>query len=83
MVAFACPSRCATSSRLIHLSDSGRLALGQGTVDFRKLFQALKVADFDGLLTMEIGFDKRNVQADTLAQDTYDYVKNPAEESGA
>jgi fructoselysine 3-epimerase len=66
----------------IHLSDSDRLAPGQGTVDFRKLFQALKDVNFDGYLTMEIGFDKRNVQPDALAQDAYDYVKNLAEEFG-
>lgn len=64
----------------IHLSDSDRLAPGQGSVDFRSLFQALEDVKFDGYLTMEIGFDKRNVQPDALARDAYDYVKNLGEQ---
>ncbi|GAC1445273.1 MAG: sugar phosphate isomerase/epimerase [Chloroflexota bacterium] len=66
----------------IHLSDSDRLAPGQGTVDFLSLFQALKDVGFDGYLTMEIGFDKRTSQPDVLARDAYEYVSDLGKQVG-
>ena len=37
----------------LHLSDSNRMALGKGNLDFRGMMRALKEIRFDGLLTLE------------------------------
>jgi len=37
----------------MHLSDSNRMALGHGNLDFRGMMRALKEIRFDGLLTLE------------------------------
>lgn len=59
----------------VHLSDVDRLAPGQGRGDFVGLIQALKDVGYDGYLSMEIGFNRRDVEADKVARDAYDYIK--------
>ncbi len=60
----------------IHLSDNDRLAPGQGVCDWPSLLAALKEVGFDGYLTMEIGFDRRNVEPDFVARQAHDYVRS-------
>ena len=59
----------------VHLADSNRLPPGEGTGEFPMLIEALKKAGFDGYLTMEIGFNRRDVDPDAFAKRAYDYVK--------
>ena len=59
----------------VHLSDIDRLAPGQGRGDFVGLIQALNDTGYDGFLSMEIGFTRRDVEADKVARDAYNYVK--------
>lgn len=59
----------------IHLSDSNRLPPGDGTGEFPMLIETLKKTGFDGYLTMEIGFNRRDVDPDGVAKRAYDYIK--------
>jgi protein FrlC len=59
----------------IHLADSNRLAPGDGTGSFVTLIDTLKKTGFDGYLTMEIGFNRRDVDPDDIARRAYKYVK--------
>lgn len=60
----------------IHLADVNREPPGSGVVDYRSLLDALKTEGFDGYLTMEIGFNRRNVEPDDLARRAHDYVRS-------
>jgi protein FrlC len=60
----------------IHLADVNREPPGSGVVDYVSLIAALKATGFDGYVTMEIGFNRRNVEADDLARRAYQYVKS-------
>ena len=44
-------------------------------VDYASLIESLRDIEFDGYLTMEIGFSRRNVEPDDMARRAYDYVK--------
>ena len=59
----------------MHLSDERRLAPGQGRGDFPALLDALEDVGFDGYLTMEIGFDRRDIEPDKVAREAYEYTK--------
>lgn len=59
----------------VHLADSNRLPPGEGTGSFATLIETLKKTGFDGYLTMEIGFNRRDVDPDAFAKRAYDYVK--------
>jgi protein FrlC len=59
----------------VHLSDIDRLAPGLGRGDFVGLIAALKEIDFQGYLTMEIGFNTRSVEPDKVAREAYQYIK--------
>ncbi|MFN8590634.1 MAG: sugar phosphate isomerase/epimerase family protein [Thermomicrobiales bacterium] len=59
----------------VHLSDVDRLAPGQGRGDFVGLIDALKETGYDGWLSMEIGFNRRDVEPDKVAREAYDYIK--------
>ena len=59
----------------IHLADSNRLPPGEGTGSFPTLIETLKKTGFDGYLTMEIGFNRRDVDPDAFARRAYDYIK--------
>ena len=59
----------------VHLSDVDRLAPGQGRGDFVGVIDALKEIGYDGWLSMEIGFNRRDVEPDKIARDAYNYIK--------
>ena len=59
----------------IHLADVNREPPGSGVVDYRSLLDALKTEGFDGYLTMEIGFNRRNVEPDDLARRAHDHIR--------
>ncbi|MDK2789244.1 MAG: fructoselysine 3-epimerase [Epulopiscium sp.] len=59
----------------IHLSDYNRLAPGQGGMDFLPVMQALKDIDFDGYVTMEVGFASRSSHPDSIARLSLEYLK--------
>ena len=60
----------------IHLADVNREPPGSGVVDYRALMGALKDVGFDGYVTMEIGFNRRNVEPDDLARRALEYIRS-------
>jgi protein FrlC len=60
----------------IHLSDTDRLPPGQGRGDFTGLLEALQDVGYDGYLTMEIMFNRRDVEPDLAARQSYEYLKS-------
>jgi len=61
--------------RHIHMSEVRRLPPGHGECDFPAIMQALKDVKFDGYVTMEIGFDRRDVEPDWFAREAFNYLK--------
>lgn len=59
----------------VHLAELDRLAPGQGRCDFVGLVAALKEVGYDGYLSMEIGFNRRDVEPDKVARQAYEYMK--------
>ena len=59
----------------VHLSDSDRLPPGAGKLDWHGILGALKAADFDGYLTMEVGFPYRSIDADWVARSAITHLK--------
>ncbi len=59
----------------IHLADIDRNPPGSGVVDYVSLIESLRDIEFDGYMTMEIGFSRRNVEPDDMARRAYDYLK--------
>jgi protein FrlC len=60
----------------VHLADAGRAAPSDaGKADYRGLVAALARQNFNGYLTMEIGFDRRDVDPDRIARQAYEYIK--------
>ena len=59
----------------VHLADSNRLPPGEGTGSFATLIEALKKSKFDGYLTMEIGFNRRDVDPGAFAKRAHDYIR--------
>lgn len=70
--------RLGTKLAHIHLADVNRDAPGSGVVDYRSLIEALRQNNFDGYLTMEIGFNRRSVEPDDLARRAHDYIRSLA-----
>jgi protein FrlC len=58
----------------IHISGERRMPPGHGRGDFPALMGTLKEIHFDGYVTMEIGFDRRDVEPDWFAQQAYEYL---------
>lgn len=67
--------RMGKNLRHIHLSEFGRLPPGAGGGDFVGLVAALHQIDYQGYLTMEIGFNRRGVEPDLVARQAYQYLK--------
>jgi fructoselysine 3-epimerase len=65
----------------MHISDNNRLPPGQGRGDFVSVINALKDIDFDGYLTMELGFDRRDIEPDYVARQSYEYLKPLVDEA--
>lgn len=59
----------------VHLAELDRLAPGQGRCDFVGLVAALKEVGYEGYLSMEIGFNRRDVEPDLVARQAFDHVK--------
>jgi protein FrlC len=60
----------------VHISDVDRLPPGQGTCNFPSVLQALQDIDYQGYLTMEVGFHTRKADPDWYAQSSIDYLRN-------
>lgn len=58
----------------IHISEERRMPPGCGRGDFPALCQALREIDYDGYVTMEIGFDRRDVEPDWFAREAFEYL---------
>jgi protein FrlC len=58
----------------IHLSEENRMPPGHGRGDFPSLINALKEINYGGYVTMEIGFDRRDVEPDWFAREAYEYL---------
>lgn len=58
----------------IHISEERRMPPGHGRGDFPALMQTLKDINFGGYVTMEIGFDRRDVEPDWFAREAYQYL---------
>jgi fructoselysine 3-epimerase len=67
--------RMGENLRHIHLSEFGRLPPGAGRGDFVGLVSALREIGYKGYLTMEIGFNRRDVEPDLVARQAYEYLK--------
>jgi protein FrlC len=61
--------------RHVHLADVNREPPGKGVVDYPLLIQALRDVAYDGYLTMEVGFNRRDVHPDSMARSAFDYLK--------
>ncbi len=59
----------------VHFADIDRRPPGEGIVDWAGVMQALKDIDFNGYLTMEIGFAARRVEPDRFARSAIEYLK--------
>jgi protein FrlC len=52
----------------VHAADTDRLPPGEGKVDFLSVLRALQDVDYQGYITMEIGFSRRDVDPDAYAR---------------
>ena len=60
----------------VHLADWNRDApSASGKIDYPGLVQALNDIGYDGYLAMEVGFNRRNVDADSIARQAHKYMK--------
>jgi len=60
----------------VHISDDDRLPPGQGTVNFGPMLKALKEINYQGYLSMEVGFHTRKADPNWYAQTSIDYLRN-------
>lgn len=58
-----------------HLADSIRLPTDEGTGLIPTVMETLKKTDFDCYLTMEIGFNRRDVDPEVFAKPAYDHMR--------
>jgi protein FrlC len=59
----------------IHLADKDRQPPGLGVCDYPALIKALKEIDYQGYLTMEVGFHNRSVDPDWYARKSIEYLR--------
>lgn len=59
----------------IHLSEERRMPPGHGHADFESLIDVLKEIHYDGYVTLEIGFDRRDIEPDWFAKEAYTYLR--------
>jgi protein FrlC len=52
----------------IHAAEKGRHGIGDGDMDWKRLFDALEAQGFDGYFTVEAGFASRHVDPDEVAR---------------
>jgi protein FrlC len=66
----------------IHISDVDRLPPGQGRCNFDSVLKALKEIDYQGYLSMEVGFNTRKADPDWYAATSIEYLKRKMKEIG-
>lgn len=59
----------------VHAADTDRLPPGEGTVDWVSFMQALKDINYQGHVTMEIGFNTRAAEPDRYARQAIQFLK--------
>lgn len=67
--------RMANKLHHVHIADSDRLPPGQGRCDFTEVFKALKAINYDGYISMEVGFHTRQAEPDWYARTSIEYVR--------
>lgn len=67
--------RMADKLHHVHISDNDRLPPGQGRGDFDAVLKALKEVNYDGYLSMEVGFHTRQAEPDWYAKTSIDYLR--------
>ncbi|MCY9697705.1 sugar phosphate isomerase/epimerase family protein [Paenibacillus alginolyticus] len=67
--------RMADKLHHVHIADSDRLPPGQGRCDFTEVFKALKAINYDGYISMEVGFHTRQAEPDWYARTSIEYVR--------
>ena len=60
----------------VHISDNDRLPPGQGYGNFDTVLKALKEIEYQGYLTMEVGFHTRKADPDWYAQTSIDFLRS-------
>lgn len=68
--------RMADKLHHVHIADKDRLPPGQGSCNFESVLRALKEIDYQGYLSMEVGFDSRSVDPDWYARESIAYLKD-------
>jgi protein FrlC len=66
----------------VHIADSDRLPPGQGRCDYDAVLRALKDINYDGYLSMEVGFHARQSEPDWYAKTSIAYLKEKLKEIG-
>ncbi|MFD4929126.1 sugar phosphate isomerase/epimerase family protein [Peribacillus butanolivorans] len=64
----------------VHISDNDRLPPGEGRGDFTAVLKALKEINYDGYLSMEVGFHTRQAEPDWYARTSIEYLKAKLDE---
>ena len=67
----------------VHISDERRLPPGQARGDFYSVIDALKDIGYEGYLAMELGFDRRDIEPDTVARQALEYLRPLVEAANA
>ncbi|EIJ78113.1 Sugar phosphate isomerase/epimerase [Bacillus methanolicus PB1] len=67
--------RMADKLHHVHISDNDRLPPGQGRGDFDSVLRALKEINYDGYLSMEVGFHTRQSEPDWYAKTSIEYLR--------
>ena len=65
----------------IHISDNNRLPPGKGRCDWVGFMEALTDIGYDGYLAMELGFDRRDIEPDFVARESYEFLKPMMDEA--
>lgn len=60
----------------VHFADTDRLPPGEGAVDWFGVMKALRDIDFNGYVTMEVGFSGRSFDPDRVARSALNYLKS-------
>jgi protein FrlC len=64
----------------VHIADSDRLPPGQGYGNFDAVLKALKEIDYQGYLTMEVGFHTRKADPDWYATTSIEFLRRKMKE---
>ncbi|MBV9671312.1 MAG: sugar phosphate isomerase/epimerase [Verrucomicrobia bacterium] len=73
--------RMGKNLRHMHISDNNRLPPGKGRGDWVGVMEALTDIGYDGYLAMELGFDRRDIEPDFVARESYEFLKPMVDEA--